>query len=296
MDPTTAARLGAINAAFYREHADEFSAARERPWSGWRGLPDLLRARGIDRELDVLDVGCGNARFGAFLCAEAIAPRRYVGVDASAELLAHARARRLPGAHYRRADFVASDPETALPPGPFGLVALFGVLHHVPGAERRLALVRALLRRAARGGLLVLAAWQRDACAGPSGRIVGWDEWNRRTREPIDPAALEPGDCLLAWGASGRAVRYCHFVDDAEIDALLAALRGELVATWRADGRDGHENRYLALARRSAEGIAPGGLPEPPDRRSLPGRGGAWGGSLATPARPGSSSRRAASR
>ena len=250
MDRTTAARLNAINLAFYRERADEFSAARERPWAGWSPLPELLRARGIARDLDVLDVGCGNARFGAFLCAEEVPPRRYVGVDASAELLAHARLRALPGASFAVADFVGTDPDAALPAGPFGLVALFGVLHHVPGAERRRALVRALARRVEPRGLLVLAAWQGDASAWKRDRVVAWEEWNRRAPEPVDPAQLEPGDCLLAWGAARDAVRFCHFVDDAELETLLGALACDLVSTWRADGHEGRQNRYLALAPR----------------------------------------------
>lgn len=248
MDRITAARLNAINLAFYREHADEFNAARERPWAGWSPLPELLRARGICRDPDVLDVGCGNARFGAFLCAERVPPRRYVGVDASAELLAHARARALPGASFSVADFVGADPEAALPAGPFTLVALFGVLHHVPGAERRRALALALARRVEPRGLLVLAAWQGDASAWKRERVVPWEEWNRSASEPVDPAQLEPGDCLLAWGSSRQGVRFCHFVDDAELEALLGALPCELLSSWRADGHEARQNRYFALA------------------------------------------------
>jgi tRNA (uracil-5-)-methyltransferase TRM9 len=247
LDRTTAGRLNAINLAFYRECADEFSAAREEPWPGWARLPDLLRARGIDAELDVLDVGCGNGRFGAFLCAQACPPRRYVGIDASAELLAHARARALPGASFALADLVAGDPETALPADAFALVALFGVLHHVPGRERRRALVEALARRVGRGGLLVLAAWQRSGADHRRDRIVAWEAWNRSAPEPVDPAELEPGDCLLAWGSARQALRYCHFSDDAELDALLADLPCAVIASWRADGHEGCQNRYFAL-------------------------------------------------
>ena len=247
MDPDTAARLAAINAAFYREHADEFSATRERPWPGWARLLPLLRERGIARGLDVLDVGCGNGRFGAFLCAEALPPRRYVGIDASAELLAHARARALPGASYLLADLVAPDLEAALPAGRFALVALFGVLHHVPGRERRRALLEALLRRVARPGLLALAAWQSRDTPARRERFLAWEDWNRSARDPVDPAQLEPGDRLLLWGSDGQSVRYCHFADDAEVDALVDALPCEVVASWLADGHEGHRNRYFAL-------------------------------------------------
>jgi SAM-dependent methyltransferase len=250
LDPTTAARLGAINLAFYREHADEFNAARERPWPGWNALVSLLRARDIARDLDVLDVGCGNGRFGSFLCAESCPPRRYVGIDASAELLAHARARAVPGASFAEADRVAGPADAVLPAGPFGLVVLFGVLHHIPGSERRRALLLALARRIDHRGLLVLAAWQGSGIDPARGRIVPWEEWNRSSGEPVAQAVLEPGDCLLAWGSARETVRYCHFADDAELDALLGALPCALVASWRADGHEGCQNRYFALERR----------------------------------------------
>jgi tRNA (uracil-5-)-methyltransferase TRM9 len=247
LDRTTAERLNAINLAFYRDRADEFSAAREQPWPGWTQVVSLLRSRDLARELDVLDVGCGNGRFGAYLCAESCPPRRYVGVDASAELLAHARARAVPGARLHVADLVAGDPDAVLPPGPFSLVALFGVLHHIPGFERRRGLLEALARRVDRKGLLVLAAWQGSGIDPARGRILPWEEWNRSAPEPLDPGELEPGDCLLAWGSAGRVLRYCHFADDAELAALLGALPCALVASWRADGHEGCQNRYFAL-------------------------------------------------
>lgn len=250
LDPITAGRLNAINLAFYRDHAEEFSAARQSPWPGWTKLLGLLHTRGIARDFDVLDVGCGNGRFGAFLCNEACPPRRYVGIDASAELLGHARERALPGASFAVSDLVAGDPEVALPADSFELVVLFGVLHHVPGRERRRALVDALVRRVDRRGLLVLAAWQSSGADRHLARIIPWEEWNRSAREPVDPAELEPGDCLLAWGSARQAVRYCHFSDDAELDLLLGALPCAVVASWRADGDEACQNRYFALAPR----------------------------------------------
>jgi len=56
------------------------------------------------------------------------------------------------------------------------------------------------------GGILALAGWQIDAGDPHHARIVPWEEWNQRAPEPIDPAALEPGDCLLAWGAARDSV------------------------------------------------------------------------------------------
>jgi len=247
LDDATAHALNALNLAFYRERADEFDAARQRPWRGWSQLGALLRERGGARDLDVLDAGCGNGRLGAFLAAEGHPARRYLGIDASPELLAHARARALPGAEYRVADLVAGDPEQALPPGAFSLVALFGVLHHVPSQARRRALLAALQGRVAPEGLLVFSAWQADAADRGEPRRVAWEDWEPASA--VDPAQLEPGDCLLAWGAGRDAVRYCHFADDPELAGLLAGLAGRQVAAWSGDDGRGWRNRYFALAR-----------------------------------------------
>ncbi len=260
MDAPTARRLNAINLAFYRGHAVDFSATRESPWPGWTRALELVRERGIAGELDVLDVGCGNGRFGAFLLAAGSPARRYTGVDASAELLERARARALPGARYERVDLVTGDPEADLPRGPYSLIALFGVLHHVPGRERRRRLLSALARRLDPRGLLFLTVWQGSCPDRQRRRIVPWEEWNRSAAEPVDPSRLEPGDCLLAWGEPRRAVRYCHFADDAEVTAQLGALPCTTVASWRADGHGGCDNRYFALA---PQGTPPGATHRP---------------------------------
>ena len=96
MNDDTARALEAINRAFYRERAAEFSATREAPWRGWERLLARVRSPKRTSPLRVLDVGCGNGRFGAFLAGalEADGTRlEYVGVDASAPLLAAARLR-----------------------------------------------------------------------------------------------------------------------------------------------------------------------------------------------------------
>ena len=79
-------------------------------------------------------------------------------------------------------------PGAALPSGPFSLVALMGVLHHVPGRETRAALVAAAADRLAPGGLLALTLW----------RFAGRP---RRCRSPIaarkhSPSTQERGSAL----------------------------------------------------------------------------------------------------
>ena len=192
-------------------------------------------------------MGCGNGRFGWFL-SERQPELRYLGLDASAELLEIARSRGPIGtaAELRQLDIVEQDLDACLGGRRFSLVALMGVLHHVPGAEHRRALLRALAGRLRPGGLLALTSWQFEAYQRFRDRIVAWEAYNRDAAEPIDPAQLEPGDHLLRWGRGAR-LRYCHFADEDETHALLTPLPCQTLASYRADGREGRLNHYVVL-------------------------------------------------
>jgi len=249
MDEQTTRSLNAINRLFYSAKAAEFDQSRSTPWPGWlqllpsiRGLAKASRGAG----LRVLDVGCGNARFGAFLADRLGAGEvHYCGIDSSAPLIARARARALPfaGAEFHQLDLVETADE--LPKGPFSLIALFGILHHVPGHDRRRELLRGLGERLARGGILALATWQFEAFARFRSRLTPWCEYNRTAADPIDTAQLEPGDHLLPWGDAGSAHRYCHFASEGETRELLEGLSFEIRASYAADGREGNLNRYF---------------------------------------------------
>src|SRR5688572_19371447 len=84
MNERTARALAAINTAFYRDRAAEFSSKRTSPWPGWEPLAPALRAVPGPSAVRVLDVGCGHGRFARW-AAEVLAPRalELTGVDTS---------------------------------------------------------------------------------------------------------------------------------------------------------------------------------------------------------------------
>jgi tRNA (uracil-5-)-methyltransferase TRM9 len=152
MDESTIRRLNAINREFYQTTADEFDQTRGQPWPGWlRLLPHLSGS------VKVLDVGCGNGRLGVFL-AQHVEVAQYHGVDNNPALLERARAAlaHLPAVTLDMRDVVENPPDMDT----YDLVALFGVMHHVPGAARRTDLMRALAQRVRPGGLLAFACWR----------------------------------------------------------------------------------------------------------------------------------------
>ncbi len=260
MDVRTRQQLLALSRAFYDAHAMGFDESRgHRPWPGWLRLKAMLPEPGSADPLAVLDVGCGNARLARFL-ADAGHRLRYVGVDANRALLEAARARLAPELADRvelvHADFLAGEaPGAGLPDGPFALVALFGVLHHVPGRDWREALLRALARRVAPGGLLALTVWQFAGRDRFERRRVSWSQPGPVLGSPIDVDGLEPGDALLRFGADPEAPpRYCHQVDAGELEALARAAAEEGLeappsADFSADGEGDALNRYLVMRR-----------------------------------------------
>lgn len=232
MDSQTQARLNDINRAFYATTATDFDQTRSRPWPGWLRLQPHLKA-----PLRVLDVGCGNGRFGLFLAEAFPGAVVYHGLDNSPELLAFAQTS-LAAADFSSYQLREHDLlEHPLPHATYDLVVLFGVIHHVPGATTRQSLLHELAARVAQGGLLCFAAWCFYEYERFRERLVPWP----------DDISVERHDYLLDWRAGERALRYCHYVDEAEHAALIAASGMEEVETFREDGTGRGMNRYSIL-------------------------------------------------
>jgi SAM-dependent methyltransferase len=260
MDSQTRKQLIALSQAFYRAQAEAFDASRgHQAWPGWQRLaewlPDESALRRPDpKPLRVLDIGCGNARFLRFL-GDAGFRVDYTGVDSNAGLLEAARGRLAdrgsPDWRLVEQDFLAStQPGKELPDGPFDLIALMGVLHHVPGRDFRQDLLVAARRRLAEGGILALATWQFAGRPRFAKRQMAWSDVDPILGAPIDEAKLEAGDRLLRFGDDPeQPPRYCHQVSDAEFESWPDQLGLAPVAEYRADGAQGDLNRYWVLRR-----------------------------------------------
>lgn len=239
MDEQTIAYLNAINQRFYAAVGASFDATRREAWRGWSRLADHLQP-----PLRVLDVGCGNGRFGVFL-AQRFGVERivYTGTDNADFLLVRAgESLSASGVAHRliTADIVSDPPDPTIYGDAYDLVVLFGVLHHIPDSARRAARIAELAARVAPGGVFAFAAWRFADYERFRARIIPWDA----------AITVETGDHLLDWRAESDAPpRYCHHVDDREHAALIDASGLKLIDDYRADGMDDAVNRYTILRR-----------------------------------------------
>ncbi len=251
MDERTRQQLHALSLAFYQAHAEAFDASRiDLPWPGWLRVLEAVPGCPIR----VLDIGCGNGRFARFLHDTEV-DFAYTGTDANAALLAAAR-KRLGPEPGDRCDFVLQDFLASrevggdLPGEACSLVILMGVLHHVPGRETRLSLLRAAAARLAPGGVLALTTWQFAGLERFERRRVEWSSLGHVLGERIEADQLEPGDCLLRFGDDpSTPPRYCHQVSQSEFESWPEALGLRPIADFRSDGAQGNLNRYWILKR-----------------------------------------------
>jgi len=235
MDEATVRRLVTLNEVFYSEFAAPFAASRARPQPGYEHLLAYVPA-GRPR---VLDVGCGDGRFGRFLRASGRAVD-YVGIDFSADLLAARDVASDVAGRFERRDL--SQPGSLDGLGHFDLIVCLSTLQHIPGRRNRARLLAQMAACLDAGGYIALANWQFLGSARQRRKIRPWAEVG------VDERDVEPGDYLLSWQRGGEGRRYVALVDGEETRRLAAEAGLRVVELFRSDGREGDLNLYALLA------------------------------------------------
>jgi len=236
MDSATAVRLLDLNKQFYQTFGREFSSTRQRLQPGVLRVLDRLTG-----DESILDLGCGNGELGRERMRRGHRGP-YTGLDFSLLLLEVARhGWEDAPATFIRADLTTADWEKRVVSStnqPFDLVTAFAVLHHIPGQDMRLNIlkkVRGLLRE---GGHFIHSEWQFLHSEKLKSRIQSWEDAG------ISQEAVDFGDYLLDWRSGGRGLRYVHHFDEAELNALAAASRFRVQETFYADGEGGRLGLY----------------------------------------------------
>lgn len=253
---STAERLTCITSEFYSQQAQSFSATRQAPWQGWQQCLDAMPQLLSGEKPSVLDVGCGNLRFARFLRDEAgIVPVKYFAVDNCKPLVESGEA----DTHISELVFIELDVIKSLLDNTLSsrltvpacdLVVAFGFLHHVPGAQKRIQLLRTLLEKTKPGGFVCVSFWQ----------FMNSQKLAAKAQETtaqglcalgIDVSELEEHDYLIGWQDKANTWRYCHHFSQDELDELIGSLGSDVrvYAQFSADGKDNNLNRYVILQR-----------------------------------------------
>ncbi len=221
-----------LNQTFYDTFADSFSHTRKMINNGF---DDLLSAVPANAD-GLLDVACGNGRFGKYLY-DHHAIQTYTGVDFSGELLKIAQ-EMTGGAVYQR-DLTKADALDGL--GQFDVVACLAALHHIPGEELKVQLLRNMKARLTENGRIFLSMWQFMSSERQRRKVRDWSE--------IGLSADDVGsnDYLLTWQTGGFAYRYACMIDEEETAVLAAKAGLKIVKQFRSDGREGNLSLYAVL-------------------------------------------------
>lgn len=246
MEPQLVQQLIRINREFYTAFASTFAESRSL------AQPSLQRVLAhVPPAGRVLDVGCGHGRVAHLLDRDRPGAS-YVGLDLSPRLIQLAQESTASLARVEVAFDVAdlTRPGWAQKVGKrrFDTILLLAVLHHIPAYQNRLEILGTLGDHLRPAGRLVLSTWQFTTNRRMRRKIVSWD------RVGIDPAGLEPGDYLLDWKRGGVGYRYCHLVDEDELNRLAAGSGLDLLESWRADGKEGDLSLFGVLAREQDNG------------------------------------------
>ena len=234
MEPEIVQKLLDLNQTFYDSFADSFSHTRKMINNGF---DDLLTAV-PDGAKNILDVACGNGRFGKYLF-EHEAIQSYVGVDFSGELLKIAK--ELTGGDVFQRDLTQPDALDGL--GQFDIVACLAALHHIPGEALKVQLLQNMKARLGENGRIFLSTWQFMSSERQQRKVRDWAEIG------MSPQDVAPNDYLLSWQTGGFAYRYACMIDEAEL-AILAEKSGlNILKQFRSDGREGNLSLYAVLAK-----------------------------------------------
>lgn len=226
-------RLLLLNQTFYSRFASPFADSRSSPQPGFNHLLKYLP----DDYASVLDVGCGNGRFGLFLM-NLNSPFDYTGVDFTSELLVLAEEQ--VGGEYFQRDI--SHPGYLEGMERFDLIVCLATMQHVPGESNRVNMLREMKKHLAKQGRIFLANWQFLESPRQRRKIREWADVG------LSDDDVEAGDFLLSWQREGSGLRYVCAINAVETAALAEAANLHEITSFRSDGKEGNLNLYTVLS------------------------------------------------
>lgn len=234
-----------INYQFYQTFGDAFAATRRRVQPGIQQVLEKIPLEGC-----WLDLGCGSGAL-AQLWIQQERKGCYHGLDFSAVLLAEARqfmAKLDKGdgldVAFFEADLLANDWVGILPRKHYDGILCFAAMHHIPGYQTRLKLVREVRSLLPEGGLFIHSNWQFHKSSRLLARVQPWSILD------IEEETLEEGDTLLDWRYAlpnqkeQVGYRYVHRFSTQEFEQLAEEGNFRINEVFESDGKGGQLGYY----------------------------------------------------
>jgi SAM-dependent methyltransferase len=254
VNSATVERLLELNRQFYAQRGRDFAETRLRIQPGIQRIVEAVAA-----DETILDLGCGNGTLARELSRTGHRGR-YLGIDSSTPLLEIARKASYGfPVDFLQADLIQMPGELpailempapkARPPqeterqdsppasGGWSMITAFAVLHHIPGNDLRVALLRRARELLSADGRLALSNWQFTSSSRLRERIQPWST-------VATGLELDNGDYLLDWRRGQLALRYVHEFDEPELSRLAAECGFAVTETFYSDGADRRSGLY----------------------------------------------------
>lgn len=186
----------------YEEIASEFHESRKKPlWPKLQGLANLVPSGSY-----ILDAGCGNGRlFKAFEKKKV----NYLGVDQSKNLIELAK-KDLKKMPYQQVEFLVSDLLTLsnIHTVDFDFVFCIAVLHHIPGRDLRIALLKQLKNKVKQDGKIIISVWKLW-----KNKKMRWLAVKFFLLRMLGKNQMDFGDLIFSWKSNKKhelSKRYYH--------------------------------------------------------------------------------------
>jgi tRNA (uracil-5-)-methyltransferase TRM9 len=285
MKQSTIDKLNKINQDFYFRISKYWNNNEDSAWYGWNTLLPILKDKFKNKkEIAILDLGCGNARFATFVKSNFPDLKiNYVGLDTDPQFLENGSERnkenfgkfRLIQADLIKDNWIdkLNNKESVVIPGSIGnppaiesgkdqlnktqkfdLVVLFGILHHIPSLEARQSLLKQASEYLEINGTLIFTGW----------RFLDKERLQKRVLDPkqlfykhalnffgLHEDELEENDYLLDWVKYEYSIRYAHYISNAEAEDMVYFGGLQITDHFIDDSLQRDQNNYWLCKKRA---------------------------------------------
>jgi tRNA (uracil-5-)-methyltransferase TRM9 len=248
MTKSTEESIILLNKEFYNTIAKYWNNDPNYFWQGWyKLLPYLHQKIDTGNNVKILDLGCGNGRFLAFVYSQFPNANNieYIGVDNAAHVKIDLTFYPSIRSNFLNRDLLKSDWDLGQS---FDIVVAFGIIHHIPGERLLQNFFVNLEKTMSAGSLGVITTWQYMRLERLQKRILtSKDRANLLEKLDIVESELREGDNFLDWIKGSYGIRFSHYFEEKEVLRILEQRKLIVSDIFLEDDRKQNRNQYFVI-------------------------------------------------